>query len=289
MGCANFAQIATLTGTNVNDPGLAGVACYRPPRSRSPRSSHSFRQQAFSMTFTGLSPPAGPRVDRAERKLQGSKTDHFRGAKVIRIAQPRRTDSLTRRPETGGYVLPARRGCTIGGGAHANRPHLRLPASPSNLTGRLSRVRDVSHAGGSATFVRGVSRKTGLGVFEAPLPQSNARSMGRLYPARSHPAGVLLPGRSGAAILDREPPSTRSGVRPYARTCGRAFIDPDWVYGIAHFYPAFAYNSLKRITGDGVFRIYGNAYEPLIYGSVVLLGYWLFLFVLYRWKLFVRI
>src|SRR4030095_8830188 len=68
---------------------------------------------------------------------------------------------------------------------------------------------------------------------DAPLPQSNARSMGRLYPARSHPAGVLLPGRSGAAILDSEPPSTRSGVRPYARTCGRAFIDPDWA-GVCH-------------------------------------------------------
>ena len=60
-------------------------------------------------------------------------------------------------------------------------------------------------------------------------------------------------------------------------------------YGIAHFYPAFAYNSLKRITGEGVFRIFGEAYDPLMYGIVVLLGYWLFLFVLYRRKLFVRI
>jgi len=60
-------------------------------------------------------------------------------------------------------------------------------------------------------------------------------------------------------------------------------------YSIAHFYPALAFNSLKRVVGGGVFRIFGDAYEPLVYGSAVLLGYWLFLFLLYRRKLFLRI
>ena len=60
-------------------------------------------------------------------------------------------------------------------------------------------------------------------------------------------------------------------------------------YSISHFYPALAYNSLRRVVGDGVFRIFGDAYEAFVYGSVILLGYWLFLFILYRRKLLLRI
>jgi predicted acyltransferase len=60
-------------------------------------------------------------------------------------------------------------------------------------------------------------------------------------------------------------------------------------YVIAHLYPAFAFNSLKRIVGGDVFRLFGDAYEPLVYGSVVLLGYWLFLFILYQRRIFLRV
>jgi len=60
-------------------------------------------------------------------------------------------------------------------------------------------------------------------------------------------------------------------------------------YCIALLYPAFAFNSLKRIVGDEVFRLLGDAYEPAVYGSVVLVGYWVFLFVLHHRKIFLRI
>ena len=60
-------------------------------------------------------------------------------------------------------------------------------------------------------------------------------------------------------------------------------------YCLSHLYPAFAYNSLRRVVGDSPFRLFGDAYEALLYGSVVLVGYWLFLLILYRRKLLLRI
>lgn len=60
-------------------------------------------------------------------------------------------------------------------------------------------------------------------------------------------------------------------------------------YAMSHLYPAFAFNSWKRIFGSEVFRVFGPAYEPLVYGAVVLLTYWLILFVFYRKKIFLRI
>jgi len=60
-------------------------------------------------------------------------------------------------------------------------------------------------------------------------------------------------------------------------------------YAISYIFPAFAFNSLRRIFGNGVFEVLGDAYEPFLYGCAVFTLYWLLLYVLYRRRIFVRI
>jgi len=60
-------------------------------------------------------------------------------------------------------------------------------------------------------------------------------------------------------------------------------------YVVARIYPAFAFNSLRRIVGNAPFRVFGDAFDPFVYGCVVLAGYWMFLFILYRRRIFVRL
>jgi heparan-alpha-glucosaminide N-acetyltransferase len=60
-------------------------------------------------------------------------------------------------------------------------------------------------------------------------------------------------------------------------------------YCMAHAYPALAFNSLRRIAGSQVFNAFGDAYEPMVYGATIILGYWLVLYVLYRRRIFVRL
>jgi predicted acyltransferase len=60
-------------------------------------------------------------------------------------------------------------------------------------------------------------------------------------------------------------------------------------YALSHLFPAFAYNSIRRVTGREIFQICGEAYEPLLYGAVILVGYWIALFALYRGKIFLRV
>jgi predicted acyltransferase len=60
-------------------------------------------------------------------------------------------------------------------------------------------------------------------------------------------------------------------------------------YCMAHAYPALAFNSLRRVAGSQIFKTFGDAYEPMVYGAAIILGYWLFLYVLYRRRMFVRI
>jgi heparan-alpha-glucosaminide N-acetyltransferase len=57
----------------------------------------------------------------------------------------------------------------------------------------------------------------------------------------------------------------------------------------AHLYQAWAFNSLRRVFGREVFKLFGDAYEPVVYGAAVLLVFWLGLFALYRRKVFLRI
>jgi predicted acyltransferase len=60
-------------------------------------------------------------------------------------------------------------------------------------------------------------------------------------------------------------------------------------YAIYHIFPAFAFNSLRRIFGAGVFEVFGAAYEPFLYGCAVFAAYWSVLYLLYRRKTFVRV
>jgi heparan-alpha-glucosaminide N-acetyltransferase len=54
-------------------------------------------------------------------------------------------------------------------------------------------------------------------------------------------------------------------------------------------YSAFAFNAPKRILGSSAFQVFGNSYEPLLLGGVILCGFWVTLFILYRKKVFLRI
>jgi predicted acyltransferase len=60
-------------------------------------------------------------------------------------------------------------------------------------------------------------------------------------------------------------------------------------YSLSHLYPALAFNSLHRVFGYGPFEVLGAAYEPLLYGCTLLMGYWLLLYALYRRRIFIHI
>ena len=60
-------------------------------------------------------------------------------------------------------------------------------------------------------------------------------------------------------------------------------------YCFSHLFQSFASNSFRRVFGWEIFKIFGDAFEPLFYGAVVLAFLWLVLFVMYRLKIFVRI
>src|SRR5436190_3225157 len=60
-------------------------------------------------------------------------------------------------------------------------------------------------------------------------------------------------------------------------------------YCLAHVFQAFAFSSFRRVFGWETFKFFGDAFEPLFYGAVVLAFLWLVLFVMYRFKIFVRI
>jgi heparan-alpha-glucosaminide N-acetyltransferase len=60
-------------------------------------------------------------------------------------------------------------------------------------------------------------------------------------------------------------------------------------YLIAHLCDDFVASSLRINLGERPFQIFGSAYQPFIFGSVVLLIYWLMLFWMYRRKIFLKI
>jgi heparan-alpha-glucosaminide N-acetyltransferase len=60
-------------------------------------------------------------------------------------------------------------------------------------------------------------------------------------------------------------------------------------YCMAHLIDRFILSSFKTHFGQGVFEIFGEAYEPLVSGSVLLLAFWLILYWMYRRQLFLRI
>lgn len=60
-------------------------------------------------------------------------------------------------------------------------------------------------------------------------------------------------------------------------------------YLIAHLFDEFITRSFRTHLGNGVFQVFGPAYQPLLLGSAVLLAFWLILFWMYRRKLFLKI
>ncbi len=64
------------------------------------------------------------------------------------------------------------------------------------------------------------------------------------------------------------------------------------LYVLGQLLPAWTERTLQRFFGQNVFTFYQpgwEPYEPLIRCNLVLLCFWLFVFWLYRQKLFVRI
>jgi heparan-alpha-glucosaminide N-acetyltransferase len=60
-------------------------------------------------------------------------------------------------------------------------------------------------------------------------------------------------------------------------------------YCMAHMFDSFIGSSLTTHLGTDAFKVFGQAYEPLVHGALVLLVMWLLLFWMYRRKLFLRI
>jgi heparan-alpha-glucosaminide N-acetyltransferase len=60
-------------------------------------------------------------------------------------------------------------------------------------------------------------------------------------------------------------------------------------YCMAHWFDHAILSAWKTHLGQGIFRIWGAAYEPVLGGIAVLLVYWLILFWMYRRKLFLKI
>ena len=60
-------------------------------------------------------------------------------------------------------------------------------------------------------------------------------------------------------------------------------------YCMAHMFDGFIGSSLTTHLGADAFKVFGQAYEPLVHGALVLLVMWLLLFWMYRRKLFLRI
>ena len=60
-------------------------------------------------------------------------------------------------------------------------------------------------------------------------------------------------------------------------------------YLIAHLFGDFIRSSFRTHLGENVFRLWGEAYEPLLAGTAVLAVYWIILWWMYRRRIFLRI
>ena len=60
-------------------------------------------------------------------------------------------------------------------------------------------------------------------------------------------------------------------------------------YMIAHLWEGFVMSSFHIHLGQNVFKIFGSGLEPFVQGWAVLLVFWLFLYWMYRRKIFLRI
>ncbi|HWH70622.1 MAG TPA: hypothetical protein VNT26_14635, partial [Candidatus Sulfotelmatobacter sp.] len=60
-------------------------------------------------------------------------------------------------------------------------------------------------------------------------------------------------------------------------------------YCMAHLFDSFISKALRTHLGPKAFELFGQAYEPLVHGALVLLVLWGILFWLYRRKIFLRV
>ena len=60
-------------------------------------------------------------------------------------------------------------------------------------------------------------------------------------------------------------------------------------YLIAHLWERFLVDSFRINLGAHFFKVFGTGHDPLVRGMAVLLVYWLFLFWMYRRKIFLRV
>ncbi len=61
------------------------------------------------------------------------------------------------------------------------------------------------------------------------------------------------------------------------------------IYCMAHLWERFIVSSLKAHLGQNIFKVAGDAFEPLLTGAAVLVVLWLILFWMHRRKLYLRI
>jgi len=60
-------------------------------------------------------------------------------------------------------------------------------------------------------------------------------------------------------------------------------------YLLSQIHSNLAFNSLKRVVGRTPFNSLGDSYEPIIYGVVIVVGYWTALYVMYRRRIFLSV
>jgi len=60
-------------------------------------------------------------------------------------------------------------------------------------------------------------------------------------------------------------------------------------YCMAHLFESFISKNLVTHLGGSVFKIFGDAYEPLLHGATVLLVFWFLLFWMQKRKIFLRV
>lgn len=60
-------------------------------------------------------------------------------------------------------------------------------------------------------------------------------------------------------------------------------------YLIYEIHSNVAFYALKRIAGRNIFASFGDAYEPLVYGIVIVSGYWVILYLMYRRRIYLRL
>ena len=153
---------------------------------------------------------------------------------------------------------------------------------------RVPRLRHVPHARGSDAAVDAARRLPRQPFLGDRRLQHRARAVAGMLAPRPHPAGVLVPGRRGAAVLDRQPPGPRAALRAdaAARRLAQRGADPPRhlppLAGRSRTYWTFE-DTLTQI-GLGYTVLFLLAFAPLraqaIAFAAILVGFWA-AFVLY--------